>query len=139
PFPTKAAELPELKFAAVHSTVVNRHELNSSIGEFTLQGPIVETLKPLPPGVRHVVQDPDTKKLYGLTMHDFVEVDLGRRKAEKIEVGMDVPRLSWPSGLALDTKRKRVLIASRSHLYAFKPRSGEWLALTEVGRGNGLS
>jgi hypothetical protein len=129
PKPTPLAELPDLLFRAVHE-VSDRRGIESinSVGDFTLAGVEADSLKPLPAGVRRVAFDPKSKKCYGITAHDVVEVDLAAAKATKLDMGIDVPRMSWPRDITFDSKRERLVVAA-NHLYAMDMADGAWSAL----------
>jgi hypothetical protein len=50
-------------------------------------------------------------------------------------MGGDVPRLSWPCGIAFDTKRKRLIVATLGgvgYLYAFSPKTKKWSLLADL-------
>jgi hypothetical protein len=70
------AELPRVKFTALHFTQAMRGQWLGSVGEFTLAGPDKATLKPLPKGIIALAHDPVGKKHYGITNHEVHEVDL---------------------------------------------------------------
>ena len=133
---TPLAELPDLKFSAVHYSATGDRIRGraASYGDFTLGGPIIDSLKPLPAGIQRVAYDPDAKQYYGIGMHEVCEVDLQNQTATKMELGLDVPRLSWPFDLTFDTKRKRMLLVSlhgRGYLYAYEPAMKKWSALAD--------
>lgn len=139
PRPTPAADLPNITFSALHIVPgAHPHSQQASYGEFTLQGPKESTLKPIGE-VRSLAIDPDTKVHYGLTMHDLVIVDIAKRKNEKVEVSLDVPRLSWPRCLTFDTKRKRLVVVGDELLYAFTPATKKWEVLSEIERPLGYA
>ncbi len=139
PRPTPKADLPKLEFTALHLTPgAHPHSQQASYGEFTLQGPKEETLKPVGE-IRSLAIDPDTKTYYGLTMHELVTLDMGKRKTEKVEESLDVPRLSWPRCLTFDAKRKRLIVVGDNLLYAFTPAEKKWVVLTEIERPLGYA
>jgi hypothetical protein len=131
PKPTPLAELPDLLFTAVHVMGDRRGIVSkASIGDFTLAGPQTDTLKPLPAGVKRLAFDAAAKKHYGLGMHEVVEVDLKTGKATKMDMGLDVPRMSWPQDVTFDSKRKRLMVAA-NYLYSLDVTDGTWSALAE--------
>ena len=135
PKPTPIAELPKLEFSALHLTMVRRLDVAAAFGDFTLAGPKVDSLKPLPKGVTRLAVDPAGKKYYGLTGHAVVEVDLEKQTATKLDLGLDVPELSWPCGIAFDTKRQRLIVVSLGgvgYMYAYSPKTGKWSVIADM-------
>jgi hypothetical protein len=62
-------------------------------------------------------------------------VDLDRQTAEKLDLGLDVPELSWPCGITFDTKRGRLLVATlggTGYLYSYVPKTGKWSVLADL-------
>lgn len=111
--------------------------MTRSFGEFTLAGPKADTFKPLPDGVARMTYDPTDKKYYGIADHGLAVVDpekKEKKKYEKLDPGLDVPKISWPSGVTFDTKRNRVLLITSGgpgYLYSYTPKTGKWEALAE--------
>ena len=137
PQPTLQAELPKLEFRALHMVggTPPFRQVSVSVGDFTLTGPKLDTLKALPRGVTSLAHDPATDKHYGIAGHDLVEVDLTENKVTKMELGFDVPRLSWPSDVTFDSKRGRLLLAAhRGILYAYDVANMKWSVLSNEGR-----
>jgi hypothetical protein len=137
--PKTLAKRPDLAFKGVYFTVSDERPLSTvraSYGDFTLDGPKEDTLKPLPSGVRAVAYDPEGKQLYGLGQHEVYQLDLANGTKTELKVeGDGVEKLSWPCGLAFDSKRQRLLVASfggGGHLYAFAPKEKRWSQLTEL-------
>jgi len=133
---TPLADLPDLRFPGVHMAATGDRPFGweSSYGEFTLAGPQVDTLKPLPKGVQKLAFDYVNKKYYGIAGHDAVEVDMAARTTKKLDVGFDVPRLSWPADITFDGKRQRVLLITSGgggYLYAYDVGTGTWSAPAE--------
>ncbi len=130
PKPLPAAELPKLEFQAHHYTPgMHRHDVESSFGTFTLAGPKADTLKPLPRDVKRVAYDPVDKKHYGIAGHEVVELDADWKGVTKMDMGLDVPPLSWPCEITFDTKRQRLLLGSSAgggYIYAFSPKTKTW-------------
>jgi hypothetical protein len=134
PVPTPAAELPKLKFRALNYTVGERRfEVFASAGDFTLAGPDEASLHGLPGKVMRLTADPKGKKHYGISSHDIVEVDFDKHTTTKIAPGPDGPKISWPSDVAFDTKRNRLLLTTSTggYLIAHDPAAGTWETLVE--------
>lgn len=133
------ADLPKLSFKAHHFLPDSRfpHFLirQASYGTFTLAGAKIDDLKPLPSRVNRVTFDPVGKRYYGVRGHEIVEMDLDLKKAAKMDLGLDVPELSWPSGITFDTKRGRVILASfggEGFLYSYHPKMGKWSTISSL-------
>lgn len=140
PMPAPADALPKLQFEMLRLTPGERHRLSAALMDFTQAGPKAGAGRAVPDGVVRIVMDPQAKKYYGLTTHELVEIDMEKQAARKIDVGMDVPPLSWPCGIALDTKRQRLLVASRAgargYLYAYSLKTNKWSVLSDTRRLN---
>jgi hypothetical protein len=138
-----AAKLPKLSFQANHYVVGERfHEMAVSFGEYTLGGPTADTLKPLPKRVTRVTYDAAAKKYYGIADHGLVLVDLEKQKAAKIDLGLNVPEISWPADVTYDTKRDRLLLTTsggRGYLYAYHPKTKAAQVLNEKEAINAIA
>jgi hypothetical protein len=109
----------------------------TAVADFTLDGPIKDTIQQLPDRVRttDVVVD-DKGDLYGVTNHEVVRIDPKTLAVSPMKIGGDVPRLSWISGIAFDAKRKRLLVVNRrGELLAYDRDKELW---TYVNTLNGL-
>lgn len=135
PQPSTPANLPSLRFKAlvIGASMPMRHEVAASFGDFTLKGPIRETLKPLPRDIVALAGDGKGGRFFGLSRHDVFAVDIVKRTATSIDVGFDVPPLSWPQSITHDTRRDRILLTASGYLYAFDVATRKWSVLTEIG------
>jgi hypothetical protein len=134
PTPVPAAKLPKLTFKANHYVAGDRFGSTGSYGEFTLTGPVAKSLNPLPDRVSRVTYDPNSKKHYGISDHGVVVIDLEKQDVTKLDMGLDVPKLSWPADLTFDTKRDRLLLVSSGgggYLYAYDTKKDKWEALVK--------
>ena len=132
PIPSPLGDLPRLTFKAGHITPgAHRHDSTTAHGDFTLNGPRKDTLKPTPRGVGRIAFDPAGKKYYGLAGSEVVEFEPGKREVKKIPVSLDVPPLSWPSDVVFDTKRQRLLLIASGCLYSYTPATGNWAVLAD--------
>jgi hypothetical protein len=138
PQPSPPGDLPPgangLSFDAHYYVSRDRHGIgrDTSFGPYTLLGPKKASLKSVP--VSRITYDPVGKTYYGIVGHDFALVDFDRGKAVPIEVGLDVPPLSWPCEVTFDTKRERVVLGSSAgggYLYAYEPKSGKWSVISK--------
>ena len=132
-----AKNLPKFKFQAVFSTPLKMYDASRSFGDFSQSGPDVESLQQVPKGICRIVQDPETKKHYGITNHEIYEVDLDKRTSARIDPGLGVPRLSWPRAMAFDSKRGTLILCARM-MYEYTPKTGAWVALAEM-RGTNIA
>jgi len=110
----------------------HRHHLHTSFGSFTLRGPKTGRHAPLPKDVKRMAYDPVGQKHYGISGHGVVEIDLEKQTATEMDLGLDVPRMSWPCEITFDTKRRRLLLGSSGgggYIYAYSPESGKWSVL----------
>jgi hypothetical protein len=110
------------------------HELSSSFGEYSVFGPKVNSLKPLPKGVSRITYDPDHKMHYGISGHGMVQVNMASNETKQIDLGLSVPRLSWPCEITYDTKRKRVILGSSGgggFFYAYSTETQQWTVISK--------
>lgn len=123
-------------FRAVLVTATGKypHEFSTSYGDFTFAGPKTESLKPLPNRVRHVAYDSAAKQLYGLLHHQICRIDEKGKTAE-MKLPADVPELSWPCGIAFDTKRERLIVVSLGgvgHMYSYAAKTSKWTLVADM-------
>ena len=130
------AELPKVKFAALQFAPQGRRgDWVGSVGEFTQAGPDKATLKPLPRGMIALTYDPVGKKHSGITNHEVHEVDLATQTSKKLDPGLGVPQMSWPCGIAFDTKRERLVVVTLSGsgvMYEYSPKTGAWVVIADL-------
>ena len=95
------------------------------VAEFTVAGPIQSTLRTLPRDINRVAIDPRGPTCYGIQGHSNVaHVDLNTQKVTPMEIEADIPELSWPCGVAFDTKRNRLILTSFGgvgYMYGYDP------------------
>jgi hypothetical protein len=133
PKPDPAADLPKVRFSGVLAVPADRFQVSASWGDFTQAGPDRATFKPLPNRLIALAHDPAGKKYYGLTHHEILDVDLEKRTSTMLDPGLAVPRVSWPSAITFDTKRERLVVATRTggYLYTYTPKTGAWAVIAE--------
>jgi hypothetical protein len=126
---SKSAERPVTRFKAVlHPT-----KGGALYGDFTLQGPLQETLVPLPRNIGEVVRD-SAGNLFGMGNHELQLLDLPNKKGTNL-APEGVGRLSWTMGLSYDTKRDRVLVATlggKGEIYTCVHKTGTWSILASL-------
>ena len=139
-----AAEMRKIRFKALWLRMDERFRMvrTSVLGEFSPLGPEKDSMKNLAKPVLRLAMDAKTGRAYGLTHHDLYKIDIltGTVKKMTVERRKDLPPVSWPSGIALDAKRNRLLLlnhnggAAMSYLYACDLETGKWSNLAEMGR-----
>jgi hypothetical protein len=136
---------PELRFYGPYFPGSSRPfgESNGSWGEFTLAGPDLNTLRPMPKGIVRMAFDAEKKQFYGLDHHNVFQVDLVQQTTTELEIGTDAPKLSWPSGITFDSKRRRLLVLGSGLIYQCDvDKEHKWSVVREVHRhwahGRGL-
>jgi hypothetical protein len=130
PQPTPAAELPALEFQAVAVALDRPSRPRASYGTFTLAGPKAATLRPMANGVVHVAHDPATGRSFGLTKQDVIAIDWANNGYETITPEEKGPRLQGPTGITVDPKGSRVLVAAVENLYAYDLKTMTWAAVS---------
>jgi hypothetical protein len=132
PQPLPASQVPQLEFSTLRlaQDPMRPFDVQAEWGQFTLHGPQLTTLKPVPAGVKRLIYDPEGKRHYGLTQVDIVEVDLLQLTAKKLDAGPNAPQRGRLQDLTWDARRKRLLVAGE-HLHAFEPATGNWSVLME--------
>lgn len=111
------------------------HGGKASWGQFTANGPIMDTLVALPHNYKHVVTDPDSGLWYGLNGGDVVRFKLDGERPVALPIPFGLPRLSWPCGLTFDSKRGRLLLSSlggEGFLYAYDVDAESWSVVTSM-------
>lgn len=106
-----------------------------ALADFTADGPINDTTRPAPvPGIRLAV-DPRDGTWYGVNPKGVTRFNPGDKVSVDLPIGPDLPPLSWPCGLAFDTKRNRLVLTSLGgvgHMYAFDTATQQWSLLREM-------
>jgi len=103
-------------------------------GDFTTKGPVTASLKSLPRNIGEVVSDGTGKLLFGMGGHELYRLDLSKRKATEI-VATGVPEISCAMGLAYDTKRERVVLATlggEGFLYGYDHKKDSWAVVSSM-------
>jgi len=131
-------EMQSLHFSAIHYTGDSERDgegIKGAIGEFTPSGPIESTLQPLPSGIRHAVIDPAGPTYYGIKSHSVVQFDVKTGAVSELTLDAELPRLNWPCGLAFDTKRRRLVLASfggEGFMYSYEVDDKKWSLMTSL-------
>jgi|GEM_PF-4311419 len=127
------AQIPKFAFEGTRLVPHDRLPFPRALfGEFSEAGPSKEALPALPERVNQTAYDAGAKVRYGIDSHNLFVVDIDKRAAEKVAPkGVE---LSWPTAITFDAKRGRVLIAARTGLYEYVPKTGVWTELQKRER-----
>src|SRR6185369_13894733 len=106
------------------SNVFSRH--------YTLTGPQDDTR--LLPTMRVVAGGGD-RYFYGTQWQQVWRIDAQTGVATEMQLGTDVPELSWPSGITFDSLRNRIVLVSfggEGYLYAYSPALEQWSLISSM-------
>jgi hypothetical protein len=127
---TPVAELPNVKYSAILRQGGKNLHVN-----FTQAGPVIGPILTAPNGGTPIALDPERKLFYTVKGDDVIEVDPKTGSETLLDMGMDVPGLSWPCGITFDTARHQVLLASQGgegFLYAYDTTTGAWSVVSSM-------
>lgn len=121
-------------FAAIEFIQTGRHpsDVQPCLMSIDIDGPISEKTRPLPKRLRHIVQGATGKDHYGIDNHGFFRIDLEGGKCVDLVPPAGIGELSWTCGIAYDSKRERIVIATLGgvgHLYSYDPKSDKWAVI----------
>lgn len=123
--PRDPAGLPAIRFRA---------DLGEGPGLYDLTGRLVE--KGVAGSGALSVDVPSRGERYEISNNGLTRSPLGGSgPAKAIPTSLDVPRLSWPSGVAYDGKRGRILLVSfggEGFLYAYDLASETWSVVSSM-------
>jgi hypothetical protein len=125
-----------IRFQAIRWNLIQGARRPGELADFMATGPIDGTFRTLPAGVTRVAVDPRGPTYYGIAGQGLVLIDLKTNRTTKLEIQGDIPELSWPCGLAFDTKRNRLVLTSLAgvgYMYAFEPDKNAWSLLGDMG------
>jgi hypothetical protein len=126
-----------IELPMIHSGRQSLTRGSESIGFFTPNGPKTETLRPGPRRRLHAVTyDPRSKTWYGQRVGELGVID-ERGKFQKVGKPASV-RISHAAGLAFDTRRGCVLLASQNGagtvVWEYNPGRKSWNEIAKLGR-----
>lgn len=131
PQPTPLEDLPDLTFNLAFHDAAGDGKVG--IRSYTLGG--IEGGGPrLLPGLR-VVGDGSGRYFYAAQWHRVLKVDSQTGAVQEMQLGAGIPELSWPMGVAYDSDRGRVLLATlggEGYLYAYAPGQGVWSVVSSM-------
>ncbi len=125
------AEMRKLQFQALHRV----GDSKTSFGTFSPLGPVAASLVPLPKDTKHLAIDPNGPSYFGIGGHEVWALDLKARNAWTLPLDAGLPELSWPCGLAFDSKRNRVVLSSLGGVgffYAYDPAAKKWSLISDL-------
>ncbi len=118
-------------FQAILFASTGPQRTSTSLAEFTLAGPVLQTARDIRGGIRHVTHDAEAGRTFALTPHDFGA--LSPETGEFIKIHVDPSfEFSWPKGIAWDPDRRSVVVMTShvyTRLYAYDPTTSAWSRL----------
>jgi hypothetical protein len=105
-------------------------------GKFTIRGPMPQTLLDVPDNMEQIAADPVSGDWYLRRGDEIRHVNGKTDESTLLEWDGELPRLSWPSGIAFDTLRQRLLLTSfggGGYLYAYDVGQKKWLVICKPG------
>lgn len=109
----------------------------TTIGDFTIDGPVASTLRPLHGHLSKIAVDPERDRVYGRGHHDVYVVE-EFEKPRLIEQDPAIEEMSWLSAIAWDPRRDRLLastFAGGGCLYEYYPEQERWSVVARPGLG----
>jgi hypothetical protein len=125
PFVETEVDLPNLEFELT---------INDSVGAFSLQAES-QSMTVSAQGLPKVVRFKDTNRYFGISAHEFYELDVSRNSMVSITPPLGIPRLSWTTGIAVDTIRDRIVISTlggEGFLYSYSPVTNDWEVIASL-------
>lgn len=108
-----------------------------SLGDFSPEGPIASTLKPVNAKLQQIEMDPKTNTYFGLTLHEVGTVNGETGDFKELEIDKALGKISWPKGLAFSNQDRRLWICSATgaggFLYSLDVAKNEW-HMQELGQ-----
>ncbi len=140
--------MKDLRFTAVHyrfapggnRRFMRHHEATGSLGPFTPLGPDLNKHKPFPANVSCPVHDSNEGQYYAIAGHGLVQLNQRGGEHTNLEPPKDFPDVSWPCGLAFDSKRRKVVMVSlggTGYMYGYEPAIRKWTLMADM-KGAGL-
>jgi hypothetical protein len=130
----------KLRFRALYyqASGPHGHEGTAAEGEFTIGGPLIDTLKPIDKAIRQLVHEPHSGLDFALNHQtELIVVDPKADEYPKVPLDASFTGEFRFSTLAFDTKRNRLVLNNRhdpAHgIYAYDLNTGTWKVLAEKG------
>ena len=127
PVPTPLSELPDIRFSIPF-------QLGSGVFTrgYTLAGP--DDGGDLLPGNRRAVAD-SAGKYYVIADDGLQQIDPASGSVRHIPMDTALPEVSWPMGIAYDSRRDRVLLVTlggEGFLYGYSPARDTWSLISSM-------
>ena len=130
--PEEWTEGPLEPFVALQFTRTGGHANAATLAYFTADGPGSETARSVDTRIRQVAHDVVHDRYFALTDHEFGTITPSSGQFTAVEVDPTVGGFHWPKGLALDSKRGRVVVMTShvtTELFTFDTRTSDWRRL----------
>ncbi|MEM9657217.1 MAG: hypothetical protein AAF961_02545, partial [Planctomycetota bacterium] len=127
------------RFTAVHYGSLPRQGAAGRCGylaEFSIEGPLIGRGSALTVTAHDVAAAPAEGLVYVRGGDEVWALEKNGAEPRKIDFDNELPRLSWPSGLAYDTKRGRLLLSSHGgggKLYQYDVSGASWSLVGSQG------
>ena len=108
------------------------------VAPFTTKGPLIGGGRLISGDVHAAAVDPTGRTCYVRIHDEFHAVDLATGAEIPVAFDNELPRLSWPTGMAFDSQRQRLLLTSHGgggYLYAYDVAEEEWSVVRRPGIG----
>jgi hypothetical protein len=105
-------------------------------GKFTIRGPMPQMLVNVPDRMEQVAVDPGTGDWYVRRGSEIRHINSKTDESTQIDWDAGLPDLSWPSAIAFDTLRQRLLLTSfggGGYLYAYDVGQRKWSVICRPG------
>jgi hypothetical protein len=126
-----AYDLRKLEFMGVHNVRLPSHSHQETtlqaIGQFIVEGPRVETLRPVNVGAGVVPGAIGELFFYASSIAGRIDSKTGAWSRFSDESIGRQPFSLHPTAMAFDARRQRLLISSETELYAYDPKAKRWL------------
>jgi beta-lactamase regulating signal transducer with metallopeptidase domain len=130
------AEIRRLTFSAAYRERVGRypHDVTTYYGEHTVAGPIEGKLLEVKGSVSRLAVDPRGPTYYTDRI-DTIDPKTGKRTKLNLESSLGLPRFSHVCGLAFDSGRHRLMVATlggTGYLYSYSPDEDQWSLVRDM-------
>jgi len=103
---------------------------------FTPSGPLASTMLPVSAQGQHVTLDPKKQSFYAIANHHVALLEQKTNQLKQLSpIPPNVPKLSWPSALTFDAKRRRLVLVSfggQGFMYAYSVDTKKWKLITSL-------
>lgn len=133
------AKLADVRFQCLYYQPSNRGGLDllASEGEFTIAGPLMNSLRPTHSMIRHLVHEPKNGLDFAIDhWMQFVVFDPAAGEFARVPLGNDFPNEVRFNSLAFDAKRGRIIVTSQNpphEIYAYDLADSSWNVLSDHG------